>query len=88
MRIFYIIILISILIIVIWGGFTNWKFIHNDNEYLSKQRDYLLFSSVGDRESSKKAVNMWLENSDRNYDTVFYYYKSFQQFYNFYHLYF
>ena len=76
MRIFYIIILISILIIVIWGGFTNWKFIHNDNEYLSKQRNYLLFSSVGDRESSKKAVNMWLENSDRNFDTVFYYYKS------------
>ena len=65
-----------------WGiteWLNNWNpeilgYVKN-KEYYTKQRDYLLFSSVGDRESSKKAVNMWLENSDRNYDTVFYYYK-------------
>ena len=75
MYIFYIIILIVILVVVIWGSVTNWKFINKNNEYFSGKRDYLLFSSVGDRESTKKTVNMWLEDSNRNYDVVFYYYK-------------
>ena len=61
--------------VVIWGGSTNWKFIHKNTDYFSQKRDYLLFSSVGDRDSAKKAVSMWLEDSNRNYDTVFYYYK-------------
>ena len=61
--------------VVIWGGSTNWKFIHKNTDYFSRKRDYLLFSSVGDRDSTKKAVSMWLEDSNRNYDTVFYYYK-------------
>ena len=46
-----------------------------NKEYFNKKRDYLLFSSVGDRESAKKAISMWLEDTDRNYDAVFYYYK-------------
>jgi len=75
MYIFYIIILITILIIVVWGGFTGWKFINKNNEYFTQKREYLLFSSIGDRESTKNAVSMWLKDFDRNYDTVFYYYK-------------
>ena len=75
MYIFYIIILISIIIIIIWGGITSWKFIYNKMELFSQKRDYLLFSSIGDRDSTKKCVNMWLEDSNRNYDTIFYYYK-------------
>ena len=41
--------------------------------------EYLLFSSVGNRESFYNSINLWTEDNDREYDIVLYYYKSIPQ---------
>ena len=75
MSIYYIILIVIILILICWGIFTNWKYRSLKKSYFISNRDYLLFSCIGDRPESLDAVNMWLKNNNRNYDIVLYYYK-------------